>query len=83
MAKRASWAMSLALIMSALAQQGCKICSCAEGSGVQLPGAAVAAASPAQAGQGGGRPGQERDLQLEERRHPWRRIRQRHRLQFG
>jgi photosystem II stability/assembly factor-like uncharacterized protein len=45
--------MSLVVILSALAQQGCKICSCAEGSGVQMPGAAVAAASPAQAGQGG------------------------------
>jgi photosystem II stability/assembly factor-like uncharacterized protein len=53
MARQTSWALSLAVIASALAQQGCKICSCAEGSGVQSPGAAVAAASSAQAGEGG------------------------------
>ena len=48
MATQTSWAMSLVVILSALAQTGCKICSCAEGSGVQLPGATLAAASPAQ-----------------------------------
>jgi photosystem II stability/assembly factor-like uncharacterized protein len=46
MAKKTSLAMSLAVLLSALVQSGCKICSCAEGSGVQMPSAAVAAAPP-------------------------------------
>jgi photosystem II stability/assembly factor-like uncharacterized protein len=54
MAKKTSLAMSLAVILSAAAQPGCKICSCAEGSGVRMPGAAGAAASSAPAVQGSG-----------------------------
>jgi len=46
--------LSLAVILSALAQHGCKICSCAERPGAQTPGAALAATSPAQAAQSGG-----------------------------
>ena len=51
MAKQTSWAISLAVILSALVQHGCKICSCAEGP--QVPGAALAE-TPAQSGQSGG-----------------------------
>jgi len=54
MAKKISLAMSLAVILSAATQPGCKICSCAEGSGVRMPGAAGAAASSAPAVQGSG-----------------------------
>ena len=55
MGTQTSLAISLAVILSAAAQPGCKICSCAEGSGVQMPGAAVAAtAAPAPASQGNG-----------------------------
>ena len=51
---KTSWAMSLAVILSALAQHGCKICSCAQGSGVQRPVAALAATSTAEAAKSGG-----------------------------
>jgi len=50
MTRQTSWATSLAVILSALAQPGCKICSCAQGPGAQVPGAATAAAGPAQEG---------------------------------
>ncbi|HEX7508623.1 MAG TPA: hypothetical protein VF550_17755, partial [Polyangia bacterium] len=48
MARQTSWAILLAVLSSALAQTGCKICSCAEGSGVQMPGATLAATPGAQ-----------------------------------
>ena len=54
MAKQSSLAMSLAVILSALAQHGCKICSCAERPGAQTPGAALAATPAAQAAESGG-----------------------------
>lgn len=54
MAKRTSLAMSLAVILLALAQHGCKICSCLERPGAQVPGAALAATAPAQVAQSGG-----------------------------
>jgi len=43
MAKQTSWAMSLAVILSALAQHGCGICTCKEVA--QQPGATLAAAT--------------------------------------
>ncbi len=49
MAKRTSWAMSLAVIFSALAQHGCKICSCQD-TGAALPTEAVAAGPGATTG---------------------------------
>ena len=52
MTTRTSWAISLAVISTASMQAGCKICSCAEGSGVQTPAAAMA--PPAQVGESGG-----------------------------
>jgi photosystem II stability/assembly factor-like uncharacterized protein len=49
MAKQNSWAMSLAVILAALAQHGCGICTCKETA--QLPGVAAAtAAAPAAGG---------------------------------
>ena len=51
---KTSWAMSLAVILSALAQHGCKICSCAERPGAQVPGTALAATPAAQSAQSGG-----------------------------
>jgi photosystem II stability/assembly factor-like uncharacterized protein len=48
------WATSLAVILSALTQPGCKICSCVQGPGAQVPGAALAATSPAQEAKSGG-----------------------------
>ncbi len=49
MAKQTSWALSCAVILSALAQHGCGICTC-QGSGAELPGPAVAAAAAAPSG---------------------------------
>jgi len=43
MAKQTPWVMSLAVVLSALAHSSCKICTCAQGSGAELPGAAGAA----------------------------------------
>ena len=54
MTKQTSWAMSLAVILSALAQHGCKLCTCSQGAGAQVPGAALATTAPAQAAQSGG-----------------------------
>jgi len=52
---KTSWAMSLAVeFLSALAQHGCKICSCAERPGAQTPGAALAATPTAEAAKSGG-----------------------------
>ena len=50
MVTKSSWAMSLAIILPALAQAGCTVCSCMEPgakAGPQTPGAAVAAAPAA------------------------------------
>lgn len=44
MAKPTAWALSLAVILSALLQHGCGVCTC-KGSGVELPGAAAAAST--------------------------------------
>ena len=54
MTKQTSWAMSLAVILSALAQHGCQLCTCSQGAGAQVPGAALATTAPAQAAQSGG-----------------------------
>ena len=50
MAKQTPWALSAALILTALAQHGCGVCSCSQGPGAQSPGAALAQSSA----QGGG-----------------------------
>ena len=47
MAKQTPWAMSLAVIGAAFAQHACKICTCSQGSGAQLPNAGSAAAQAA------------------------------------
>ena len=49
MARQNSWAMSLAVIASALAQHGCTVCSCLEGP--KAPGVALAAGAAGQPGQ--------------------------------
>ena len=51
MARRISWAMSLTVIATAVAQHGCTICSCLEGP--KSPGAALATSPAAQAQDGG------------------------------
>jgi photosystem II stability/assembly factor-like uncharacterized protein len=45
MAKQTPWAMSLAVIAAALAQHACKVCTCTQDPGAQLPNEAVAAES--------------------------------------
>ncbi len=50
MAKQTPWAMSLAVILSALAQHGCKVCTCSQDPGAQLPNEAVATAQAAASG---------------------------------
>ncbi|HEX7599399.1 MAG TPA: carbohydrate-binding protein, partial [Polyangia bacterium] len=52
MAKKTPWVMSLAVILSALGQHACKVCTCTEGPATELPNGAVAAAPGASSGGG-------------------------------